>query len=116
MAPFSRIRSVCVLGAGTMGAQIAAHLGNAGYAVSLLDVSSQAAREGLARARALKPDPFFLPDAAGRISTGGFDSDVEGIAQADWIIEAVIEQADAKRALLQRVDAHRRAASIISSN
>ena len=60
-----RIRSACVLGAGTMGAQIAAHLGNAGYSVSLLDVSAQAAREGLERARKLKPDPFFAPDRAG---------------------------------------------------
>src|SRR5688572_695115 len=111
-----RIRSVCVLGAGTMGAQIAAHLGNAGYPVSLLDVSQQAAREGLERARKLKPDPFFSPEAGGRIRTGGFDSDLEGIAQADWIIEAVIEQADAKRSLLERVDTHRRTGSIVSSN
>ena len=44
-----------------MGAQIAAHLANAGYPVSLLDVSPQAARDGLERARKLKPDPFFTP-------------------------------------------------------
>jgi 3-hydroxyacyl-CoA dehydrogenase len=99
-----------------MGAQIAAHLSNAGYPVLLLDVSSQAAHEGLERARKLKPDPFFSSEAAGRIRTGGFDSELEGIAQADWIVEAVIEQADAKRSLLERVDAHRRAGSIISSN
>jgi len=99
-----------------MGAQIAAHVGNAGYAVSLLDMSSQAAREGLERARKLKPDPFFTPDAAARIRTGGFDSDLDEVAQADWIIEAVIEQADAKRALLERVDALRRHGSIVSSN
>ena len=111
-----RIRSACVLGAGTMGAQIAAHLGNAGYAVSLLDMSPQAAREGLERARKLKPDPFFTADAAALIRTGGFDSDLGGIAQADWIIEAVIEQADAKRSLLERVDALRRHGSIVSSN
>jgi 3-hydroxyacyl-CoA dehydrogenase len=99
-----------------MGAQIAAHLANAEYPVSLLDVSSLAAREGLERARKLKPDPFFLPESVGRIRTGGFDSDLEWIAEADWIIEAVIEQADAKRALLERVDTHRRAGSIVSSN
>ena len=99
-----------------MGAQIAAHLGNAGYAVSLLDVSAQAAREGLERARKLKPGPFFTTDAVGRISTGGFDTDLDRIAQADWIIEAIIEQPDAKRALLERVDGLRRAGSIVSSN
>src|SRR5688500_2801750 len=111
-----KIRSAAVLGAGTMGAQIAAHLANAGYRVHLLDVSPQAAREGLARAGKLKPDPFFAPDAAARIDTGGFDPDLERIAEADWIIEAVIEQAAAKRALLERVDALRRPGSIVSSN
>ena len=115
-SPSPRIRSVSVLGAGTMGAQIAAHLSNAGYPVSLLDVSAQAARDGLDRARKLKPDPFFSPDAAGRIRTGGFDSDLEWVGHADWIIEAVIEQADAKRTLLERVDRLRRRGSIVSSN
>ena len=106
MSPRShRIRSAAVLGAGTMGAQIAAHLANAGYPVHLLDVSSEIAREGLERARRLKPDPFFAADTAERIRTGGFDSDLERIAEADWIVEAVIEQAAAKHALLDRVDA-----------
>jgi 3-hydroxyacyl-CoA dehydrogenase len=99
-----------------MGAQIAAHLGNAGYAVSLLDLSAQAAREGLERARKLKPDPFFTAETAGRIRIGGFESDLEWVAEADWIVEAIIEQADAKRALLERVDRLRRAGSIVSSN
>ena len=99
-----------------MGAQIAAHLGNAGYHVHLLDVSHQAAREGLDRAKRLKPDPLFNAGVADRIQTGGFDLDLERIADADWIIEAVIEQAAAKRALLERVDALRRPGSIVSSN
>ena len=51
------------LGAGTMGAQIAAHLANAGVPVLLLDLTPELAREGLARARKLKPDPFFTADA-----------------------------------------------------
>jgi 3-hydroxyacyl-CoA dehydrogenase len=99
-----------------MGAQIAAHLSNAGYPVSLLDVSARAAQEGLARARMLKPDPFFTPSLPALIVTGGFDSDLERVAQADWIIEAVIEQMEAKRVLLERVDKLRRAGSIVSSN
>jgi 3-hydroxyacyl-CoA dehydrogenase len=111
-----KIRSAAVLGAGTMGAQIGAHLANAGYAVWLLDLSGQAAREGLERARRLKPDPFFTSDALERIRTGGFERDLERIAEADWIIEAIIEQPDAKRALLERIDAVRRTGSIVSSN
>jgi 3-hydroxyacyl-CoA dehydrogenase len=117
MPPVSlKIRSAAVLGAGTMGAQISAHLANAGYSVCLLDVSAQAAREGLERARKLKPDPFFTPDAVNRIAIGGFDTDLDRVAQADWIIEAIIEQADAKRALLERIDTVRRQGSIVSSN
>ena len=56
------------------------------------------------------------PTLASRIQTGGFDTDLERVASADWIIEAVIEQADAKRSLLERVDRLRRAGSIVSSN
>jgi len=99
-----------------MGAQIAAHLANAGYPVLVLDMSGQVARDGLERAKRLKPDPFFTPDAVGRIQTGGFDADLPLAAEADWIIEAIIEQPDAKRSLVERVDAVRRQGSIVSSN
>ena len=110
------IRSVAVLGAGTMGAQIAAHFANAGVPVLLLDLTADTAREGLKRARALKPDPFFTPDSLARITTGGFDTDFANIAGADWILEAVVEQLDIKRALLEKVDAARTPGSIVSSN
>ncbi len=69
-----RIDSVAVLGAGTMGAQIAAHVANAGLPVLLLDLDDRTARDGLKRASALKPDPFFDAEAASRIATGGFDT------------------------------------------
>jgi 3-hydroxyacyl-CoA dehydrogenase len=102
-----------------MGAQIAAHVANAGVPVTLLDVTAEAARDGLKRARALKPDPFFTPDAAALITTGGFDTDLTRLADADWIVEAVVEQLDIKRALLARVDEARRPGTpgtIVSSN
>jgi 3-hydroxyacyl-CoA dehydrogenase len=110
------IRSVAVLGAGTMGAQIAAHLANAGLPVLLLDLTADIAREGLKRARALKPDPLFTPDVASLISIGGFDTDFQTIAAADWIMEAVVERIDVKRPLLERVDAARKPGSIVSTN
>src|SRR5207253_9516320 len=62
LVPMSHIRSVAVLGAGTMGSQIAAHFANAGVPALLLDVTPDAARDGMNRARALKPDPFFTRD------------------------------------------------------
>jgi len=109
------VRSVAVLGAGTMGAQIAAHFANAGVPALLLDVTADAAREGLKRARAIKPDPFFTPDTWKLVTTVGFD-ELARIKDADWIIEAIVEQLEIKRALLDKVDAARRAGSIVSSN
>jgi len=99
-----------------MGAQIAAHLANAGVPVLLLDLTRDVAREGLKRARALKPDPFFTPDTISLIEAGGFDTDLPRLAEADWIVEAVVERLDVKRALLERVDAIRRPDSLVSSN
>ncbi len=110
------IHSVAVLGAGVMGAQIAAHFANAGVPAHLLDVTPEAAAQGLQRARTLKPDPFFTPDTWKLVTTAGFDSGLPRLREADWIIEAVIERLDIKRDLLQRVDAARQAGSIVSSN
>ena len=110
------IRSVAVLGAGVMGAQIAAHFGNAGVPSLLLDLTSETAAQGLQRARTLKPDPFFTPDTWTLITTGSFDDGLSRIREADWIVEAVVERLDVKRALLEKVDAARRPGTIVSSN
>jgi 3-hydroxyacyl-CoA dehydrogenase len=110
------IRSVAVLGAGTMGAQIAAHFANAGVPALLLDVTADAAKQGLERARKLKPDPFFTPDTWKLITIGSFDEGLARITDRDWIVEAIIEQLGAKRALLEKVDAARRPGSIVTSN
>ena len=74
------------------------------------------ARDGLKRARALKPDPFFTPEAASLIEVGGFDADLGRLSGLDLIVEAVTEQMDVKRALLARVDEVRRGETIVSSN
>jgi 3-hydroxyacyl-CoA dehydrogenase len=110
------IRSVAVLGAGTMGAQIAAHFANAGTPALLLDLTKDAAVQGLGRAQALKPDPFFAPDTVKLITTGSFDADLARISEADWVVEAVVERLDIKRGLLERVDTARRSGSIVTSN
>lgn len=111
-----RFRSAAVLGAGVMGAQIAAHFANAGVRVRLLDITRDAAREGLERAKRLKPDPFFTSDATSLISIGSFDEDLASITDADWILEAIVERLDAKQALMVRVDAARRLDAVVSSN
>jgi 3-hydroxyacyl-CoA dehydrogenase len=110
------MRTVTVLGAGTMGAQIAAHAANAGFDVQVLDVSADAARDGMKRAAALRPDPFFTKAHAQAIRTGGFDTDLEAACRADWVVEAVVERLDIKQALFARVDAARASHTIVTSN
>jgi 3-hydroxyacyl-CoA dehydrogenase len=109
------IRTAAVLGAGTMGAQIAAHLANAGVPTLLLDISADAAAQGLNRARALKPDPFHTRDTATLIRTGSFD-DLSGLRGCDWVIEAVVERLDVKQALVERVERETNDSTIVSSN
>jgi 3-hydroxyacyl-CoA dehydrogenase len=112
----SPIRRAAVLGAGTMGAQIAAHLANAGVPVLLLDLDTATAAAGLKRAQGLKPDPFFTADAARLVTVGGFDSDVAALSTCDWVVEAIVEQIEAKRALLDRIEPHLGPGTIVSSN
>ena len=107
---------MAVLGAGTMGAQIAAHIANAGLVVLLLDLDADTAASGLKRAAALKPDPFFTRDTRARIRVGGFERDLPEISGCDWIIEAIIERLDAKQGLLEQVETHCRADAIVTSN
>src|ERR671910_2461665 len=98
------INSVAVLGAGTMGAQIALHCANAGIPSVLLDMTPELARDGLQKALRLKPDPQFTPDAHRLVTTAGFDDALATgvksrppLSQADWIIEAIVERLDIKQ-------------------
>jgi 3-hydroxyacyl-CoA dehydrogenase len=110
------IRAVAVLGAGTMGAQVAALFASVGVDVLALDVSAKTARDGIDRLRKVKPDPYFTPDAARRIQTAGFDEGLPRLAECDWIVEAIVERPAIKRALLTSVDAVRRPGTIVSTN
>ena len=98
-----------------MGAQIAAHLANAGLEVVLLDVSLDAARAGRDRLRTIKPDPCFRPDTIERIRLASFD-ELPVISSSGWVIEAVIESLDVKRDLLARVETHAAPDAVVSSN
>jgi len=98
-----------------MGAQIAAHLANAGLPVALLDVTDEAARQGLDRLRRLKPDPCFVPETLAGIRTGSFD-DLPRVGPRDWLVEAVVESLEIKQALLERVDTPLLAEAMVSSN
>ena len=137
MKPGHQIKSVAVLGAGTMGARIAAHIANAGVHCWLLDVApseltpedkargltlsdprvrNRIVRAGLEAAQKARPAAFFTPATANRITVGNFEDNLSWCAQADWIIEAVGENLAIKRALLQRLTAHRRPGAIVTTN
>jgi 3-hydroxyacyl-CoA dehydrogenase len=106
------VRRAAVLGAGTMGSRIAAHLANAGIPSLLLDlVPKSESPEGrnklaLTAIDALgktKPAAFYEQGLASLITPGNFEDDLPKLAQCDWVIEAVAENLEVKRALLTRV-------------
>lgn len=105
-----------VLGAGTMGAQIAAHLANIGWQVLLLDLTHEIAKQGLERVSKLKPAPFYLPELASRIEIGSFETDFPRLKEADWVIEAVVEKPDIKRDLWARVQEYVASHAVLSTN
>src|SRR5258708_7591967 len=120
-----RIHKVAVLGAGTMGARIAAHFANAGIPTYLLDIvppnadasmRNKLAAAGLDVALKSKPAAFFDPSLASLITIGNFEDDLKKLAEVDWIIEAVVEDLNIKRDLLKRVETVRRPGTIITTN
>ena len=115
-----------MLGAGVMGAQIAAHLANAGLNVLLLDVAPKTIgqdgpnnallRPPLSRPRGSKPDPFMSEAAKRRVSLGNFEDDFAKIGACDWIIEVVVERMGIKRDVMKRIEEHASASAVVSSN
>ena len=126
-----------VIGSGTMGAAVAAHLANAGVPVTLLDivpnkllpeeeqkglslqdkiVRNRIVQQGLDRAIKSRPASFFTSDHPALVSIGNLEDDFEVIKGADWIIEAIIENLKIKRDLMIRIDAIRPDNAIISTN
>ena len=127
-----------MVGAGTMGAQIAAHIANVGIPCDLLDippaeltaeeranhltldslaVRNRIAQSALDRMKSAKTrSPFYVPDAAELIRVGNFHDHTEWLADADWIIEAVVENLDVKKQVHGRIDQHRKRGTLVSSN
>src|SRR6266404_4993719 len=131
------VKKAAVLGAGTMGAQIAPHLANAGIPTLLLDivpreltpdeqakgltlesteVRNRIARGGLEAAKKAKPAAFFAADFAALVSVGNFDDDLAKLKDGDLIIEAVVENLQIKQSLYEKVEQHRRPGSVLASN
>jgi 3-hydroxyacyl-CoA dehydrogenase len=124
-----RINKVAILGAGTMGARIAAHFANTGIPSLLLDIApkdtpadagpvarNKIAAAGLDAAKKSKPAAFMDASLARFVTVGNFEDDLKKLADVDWIIEAVVENLEIKRALLRKVEAIRRPATIVTTN
>jgi 3-hydroxyacyl-CoA dehydrogenase len=118
-----RIRKVAVLGAGTMGAAIAAHCANAGLEVDLLDIASDddddkdaVVRAGFDRMQNARPAALMGENVADRIRIGNSEEHFERVGEADWIVEAIIEKLEPKRDLMQRVEETAKEGAIISTN
>ncbi len=132
-----RIEKAAVLGAGTMGAQIAAHLANARIPTLLLDIApreltpdeqargltlesqevrNRIARAGFEAAKKARPAAFFTPETASVVTIGNFEDDLAKLKDCDLIIEAVVENLDIKKSLYERVEQHRRPGAIVGSN
>lgn len=109
-------KKACILGAGTMGSGIAAHLANLGWDVTLLDLTMESTVGALDRAKALRPPHFYSPQVADRIRIGGIQTHLDWVAEADWVCEAIIEKLDAKRALYEQIEPLLREDAIISTN
>lgn len=132
-----QVKTVAVLGAGVMGAQIAGHFANAGIDALLLDivpreltdderkrgltlqdreVRTRLARHGVEGLKKAKPAPLYLNESADSIELGNLEDDLGRLAEVDWIIEAVIENLEIKRQLLKRVDEVRKPGTLVSTN
>jgi 3-hydroxyacyl-CoA dehydrogenase len=120
-----RINKVAILGAGTMGARIAAHFANAGVPSYLLDIvppdadapaRNKIAAAGLEAAKKSKPAAFMDAALARFVTVGNFDDDLKKLAEVDWIIEAVVENLEIKRTLLRKVEAIRKPGTIVTTN
>jgi 3-hydroxyacyl-CoA dehydrogenase len=120
-----RIHKVAILGAGAMGARIAAHFANAGVPSYLLDIvpadadgpaRNKIAAAGLDAAKKSKPAAFMDASLARLVTVGNFDDDLKKLGDVDWIIEAVIENLEIKRALLKKVEAIRKPGTVVTTN
>jgi 3-hydroxyacyl-CoA dehydrogenase len=117
------MKRVAVLGAGTMGAAIAAHCANAGLEVHLLDIAPKegddkdaVVKAGFDRMQKARPPALMSETVAERMRLGNFDDDFDRVAEADWILEAIIEKLEPKQQLMARVEELAKEDAVISSN
>ena len=118
----SNIRRAAVIGAGSMGAGIAAHLASAGIPTLLLDIPAPEgarnafAQKGLERVLKSRPPGFLRPDHAALITVGNTEDDLGKLAEVDWVIEAILENLTVKQEMLKKLEQAVGPHTIVSSN
>ncbi len=107
---------VCVIGAGTMGSGIAAHLANISFQVTLLDVTDESVRTCFDRAKAARPPHFYIRQTADTIRLGSIEKNLDWVSEADWVCEAVVEKLDIKKSLFAKIEGIIPSDTLISTN
>lgn len=113
---WNNAHKVVVIGAGTMGSGIAAHLSNLGFSVSLLDLTNESVTSAFERARKARPPHFYTSDAADMIRLGSIEENLDWISDADWVCEAIVEKLELKQALFAKIEPLLRDDAMISTN
>tara|TARA_B100001123_G_scaffold62100_1_gene67951 strand:+ start:212 stop:2434 length:2223 start_codon:yes stop_codon:yes gene_type:complete len=110
------IKKVVVIGSGTMGSGIAAHLCNADIPVTLLDLTTEISEKARARIYSSRPPLLLDKTKINNINIGNINDDFNVVEGADWVVEAVVERIDVKHNLYDKIFKTRKPGSIVSSN
>ena len=110
------IKKVVVIGSGTMGSGIAAHLCNANIPVTLLDLTTDISEKARERIKKSRPPLLIDKSKIDKINVGNINDNFNVVSEADWVVEAVVERIDIKHSIYEKIFKERKAGSIISSN
>ena len=110
------IKKVVVIGSGTMGSGIAAHLCNANIPVTLLDLTTEISEQARERIKKSRPPLLIDKSKIDNINVGNINDDFKIVSEADWIVEAVVERIDIKHNIYEKIFKSRKPGAIVSSN
>ena len=111
-----KIKNVVVIGSGTMGSGIAAHLCNANIPVTLLDLKTEVSEKARERIHKSRPPLLIDKTKIDNIKVGNISDDFNVVKDADWIVEAVVERIDIKHQIYDKIFKSRKDGAIVSSN
>ena len=110
------IKNVVVIGSGTMGSGIAAHLCNANIPVTLLDLKTEISEKARERIHKSRPPLLIDKSKINNIKIGNISDNFDVVKEADWIVEAVVERIDVKHQIYEKIFKSRKVGAIVSSN